>query len=209
MTAIANRQVPDWLNVSRETLDLLSDYLALVEKWNPAINLVAKASLPAAWERHVLDSAQIILQCPDGAVSWVDFGSGGGFPGVIVAAIARETRPDLHVTLVESDKRKATFLSQAGRALGLSLSVSAARAETLAACNADVVSARALAPLSELCSLAHRHLKSDGIAIFPKGAQVQVELEAALEKWRFDWQSLPSMTDPAGRIITMKNIRHV
>lgn len=208
MSVLAGR-APDWLNVSRETLDRLMAYLALVDKWNPAINLVAKGSLPAAWERHVLDSAQLMLLCPEDCRSWVDFGSGGGLPGMVIAAIARELHPELHLTLVEADKRKATFLTQAARQLNLSVTVIADRSESIAPCDADVISARALAPLIDLCGLAHRHLGQNGTAIFPKGAQAEAELVAARKRWNFDAQSVQSLTDPTGRIITMKNIRHV
>ena len=209
MTALHVGHAPDWLDVSRETLDRLTLFVALVEKWNSAINLVAKRSLADAWERHVLDSAQLMRLCPEKARTWVDFGSGAGFPGVVIAAIAKETKPELHVTLVESDKRKAAFLMQAARQMDLTLSVVAVRAEMLAPCVADVVSARALAPLAELCGLAARHLKPEGLAIFPKGAQADAEVEAAMKLWHFDRQSVQSRTDPSGCILTMKNIRHV
>ena len=209
MTLNNRGQAPAWLNVSRETLERLDSFVSLVEKWNPVINLVAKGSLPQAWERHVLDSAQLFLLCPDDARQWVDLGSGGGFPGVVVSAIARELRPDLKVDLVESDKRKAAFLAQVGRELGLSFRVSTERSESLPRCNADVVSARALAPLVNLCALADRHLCENGIAIFPKGAQAELELADAARLWRFDAESVQSLTDQSGHIITLKNIRHV
>lgn len=209
MMPVLAGQAPDWLNVSRETLDRLTAYLALIEKWNPAINLIAKGSLPGAWERHILDSAQLMLLCPADARKWVDFGSGGGLPGIVIAIIAEELRPDVSMTLVESDKRKATFLTQAARQLNLTIAVLATRSETLKPTDADVISARAFAPLTDLCSLAHRHLSPTGTAIFPKGAQAEAELAAARKLWQFNAQAVPSLTDPAGRILTMKNIRHV
>ncbi len=208
MTITQRGEAPSWLDVSRETLSQLDAYLALVEKWQNAINLIAKGSFPMAWERHILDSAQLFAACPDGATRWADLGSGAGFPGIVIALLARDVRPDLRVILVESDKRKATFLMQAGRILDLQLAVISERAESLAPLMADVISARALAPLSELCLLTQRHLKPGGLAIFPKGAQAEAEVTEAHRFWNFDAILAPSHTDPAGRIIIMKNLRH-
>ncbi len=208
MTAVPRGVAPAWLDVSRETLARMDAFLALVEKWQPTINLVAKASLPVAWERHVLDSAQLFEFCPVAARHWVDLGSGGGFPGIIIALLAAETRPELQVTLVESDKRKATFLMQAARQLDLRLNLVKDRAETLSPVFADVMSARALAPLVDICRLAAHHLAPGGIGIFPKGAQAASEVAVARALWQFDATLLPSHTDPAGRIVIMKNLHH-
>ena len=208
MIECARGQAPPWLDVSRETLVSFDALLMLVEKWNPAINLVAKGSLPEAWQRHILDSAQLLAFAPPSATHWADFGSGAGFPGLVVAIMARDTRPHIAVTLVESDKRKASFLMQAALDLSLKVRVLTDRAETLAGLSADVISARALAPLPDLCALGFRHLTPDGLAIFPKGAQAQQELANAVLHWRFDATSTISETDSAGRILTLKNIRH-
>ncbi len=209
MNSVPRGQAPRWLDVSRETLLRLDAFLALVEKWNPAINLVAKGSLPEAWNRHVLDSAQIVSLCPADARSWVDFGSGGGFPGLVVACIAQETQPGLSITLVEADKRKAAFLMQAARELKLEVAVIAERAETLTPFGADVISARAFARLAVVCALAERHLAPAGTAIFPKGAQAESELIDAQKVWRFDALVTLSLTDLSGRILSLKNVRHV
>lgn len=208
MTLWSRGEIPPWLDVSRETSARLEAFLALVEKWQPAVNLIAKGSVPMAWERHVLDSAQLFASCPEGATRWADLGSGGGFPGIVVAILAAEARPALNVTLVESDKRKAAFLAQAARQFDLGITLLTDRAETVAPLMADVLSARALAPLAELCPLAARHLKADGIAIFPKGAKAESEVAAARAFWQFDASLLPSHTDPEGRIVIMKNLRH-
>ena len=208
MTTSVRGEAPSWLNVSRETLAQLEAFVALVEKWQPAINLIAKRSVPVAWQRHVLDSAQLFRACPSGASRWADLGSGAGFPGIVIAIMAVEAQPQLRVTLVESDKRKATFLMQASRQLGLDIVLITERAESLAPLMADVVSARALASLSDLCPLALRHSKPGGIAVFPKGAQAEAELADTRRAWRFDATLLPSHTDPAGRIVIMKNIKH-
>jgi 16S rRNA (guanine527-N7)-methyltransferase len=208
MTLWARGIAPDWLDVSRETLVKLDAMLALVEKWNPAINLVAPRSLPDAWQRHVMDSAQLFQFIPPHARDVADFGSGAGFPGLVLAILAQEMLPNLHMTLVESDKRKATFLSQAARQLDLSVTVLTDRAENLPPLLVDVVTARALAPLSALCAIAARHLAARGTAIFPKGTQWEKELAEAAAEWQFQSQNKKSQTDMEARILTLKGIQH-
>ena len=116
MTSAAEATIPG-LDVSRETLAALQQFEQLVRRWNSAINLVSKSTLSEIWPRHILDSTQIFSLCPPNAVTWADFGSGGGFPGIVVAILAAQLKPDLRVTLVESDLRKATFLRQAAQTL--------------------------------------------------------------------------------------------
>jgi 16S rRNA (guanine527-N7)-methyltransferase len=122
--------------------------------------------------------------------------------------LAQASLPNLHVTLVESDRRKATFLSQSSQQLDLSITVLTERAEVLPPLSADVVTARALAPLVTLCGIADRHLKGGGVAIFPKGTQWEKELAEAATHWQFDHQHKQSQTDPTARILTVKGIRH-
>ena len=163
-------ELPAWMNVSRETLDRLFSFCDLVEKWNPAINLISKSGIAEIWNRHIIDSAQLFQQMPDRAREWCDLGSGGGFPGIVLAILAKQLQPNAQVILVESDRRKSVFLAQASRLLDIDVRVKTQRIEELEPQNADVLSARALAPLSDLCGYAYRHLKPDGVAIFPKGA---------------------------------------
>ncbi len=209
MINIARGVAPDWLDVSRETLVKLDNLLALVEKWNPAINMVAPGSLADAWQRHVLDSAQVFQFIPPLTRKVADFGSGAGFPGLVLAIMAQAALPNLRMTLVESDKRKAVFLNQAAQQLGLSATVLTDRAEVLAPLGADVVTARALAPLATLCGIAGRHLGAGGVAVFPKGGQAAKELEEAAAHWNFQVDEAQSKTDPAGRILTLKSIQNV
>lgn len=194
------------LDVSRETLARLEAYAALLVKWNPAINLVSRATLAELWTRHFLDSAQIFSLCPAGAQTWADLGSGGGFPGLVVAVLAAEAAPDLRVTLVESDARKAAFLSTVVRELGLSVTVKTARIESLAPLGADVVSARALAPLDDLLGFAARHLAPQGRALFLKGASHARECATAGEHWRFALDVHPSLTDAEGAILSIGDL---
>ena len=209
MINIARGVAPDWLDVSRETLVKLDNLLALVEKWNPAINMVAPGSFADAWQRHVLDSAQVFQFIPPLTRKVADFGSGAGFPGLVLAIMAQAALPNLRMTLVESDKRKAVFLNQAAQQLGLSATVLTDRAEVLAPLGADVVTARALAPLATLCGIAGRHLGAGGVAVFPKGGQAAKELEEAAAHWNFQVDEAQSKTDPAGRILTLKSIQNV
>jgi len=196
-------------HVSRETLERLDLYAALLAKWNPAINLVSKATLSELWTRHFLDSAQIFDLAPAAARRWADLGSGGGFPGMIVAILAAAERPGLSVTLVESDARKSAFLTRVAQETGIPADIRTARAESLPRLQADVLSARALAPLSRLLPLAQQHLVEGGEALFPKGAQHAQEIATALETWRFAVQKYPSRTDSAGVILKIGGISRV
>lgn len=195
-------------DVSRETLERLKDFVALVERWNPAINLVAKSTLADIWRRHVLDSAQIFPLAPAGVPTWLDLGSGSGFPGIVLAILAAERSPETRFILVESDQRKATFLRTACRSLDLTAEVRASRVEALAPVRADVISARALAPLDRLCALAAPHLAPGAICLFPKGAGHAAEIAEARKTWKMDLEICPSVTDPDAVILKLKALAH-
>lgn len=208
MTNFDDATPPDWLNVSRETLVQLEQLVCLVEKWNPVINLVSRRSIPEIWERHLLDSAQLFGLIPRTAKQLLDLGSGGGFPGLVLAVLSRDTLPDLQVTLVEADQRKATFLSEAARQLSLRCKVVAQRIEALAPQDADVLTARALAPLVTLCGHVYRHLSSQGVAVFPKGVHVEAEIAEARLAWSFTENRFASKSDNAATILTITDLRH-
>lgn len=197
------------LDVSRETSEKLDSYVALIQKWNKAINLISRSSEADIWQRHIADSAQLAQHLPSGPRLWLDLGSGAGLPGIVLAIIAAEVAPSLRFELVEVDQRKATFLRQVSRELGLNITVLTERIEALAPRSANVVSARALAPLSDLCSFAERHLDVDGIAIFLKGAGAETEIEVAQKKWSFNLESFPSKTSADALVLKLKKIRHV
>ncbi|MFV2034117.1 MAG: 16S rRNA (guanine(527)-N(7))-methyltransferase RsmG [Halocynthiibacter sp.] len=196
-------------NVSRETMARLVRYETLVYKWTPAINLVSKTSIAEIWHRHFLDSAQLFDIAPKNVRHWGDLGAGGGFPGLVIAAIAAERSPETKITLVESDQRKAAFLRVAAQEMGLSAQVLSVRAEDLPALGADVLSARALAPLTDLCALAVRHLAPGGVAIFPKGAKAEPDLKRALASWRFVVEKFPSKTESSAAIYKIGGISRV
>jgi len=196
-------------DVSRETIAALETYEKLLRKWNPAINLVSASTLNDIWHRHFLDSAQIWRLCPPGATKWVDLGSGGGFPGLVVAVIAKEAAPQLELVLVESDIRKATFLREVSRTLSLNTAIHAKRIEELEPQDGDVVSARALAPLPKLLPLAARHLGNSGICLFSKGESVETELTDARKCWKFTLEKSPSITGSGGIILKIGGLGRV
>ena len=195
--------IPD---VSRETFVKLEQFTALVEKWNPHINLVSKSTIPGIWNRHIVDSAQLFQFANDEPKAWLDIGSGGGFPGIVMAVIAQEKSPNTRFTFIESDQRKSTFLRTAARELGLQVEILAERVEDVPPQKADVVTARALAALSDLFPYLQRHLADDGCAILPKGKTYQDEIRAARQDWRFEIKYHPSMTDQEAQILIVKDI---
>lgn len=197
------------LSVSRETFERLETYADLLTKWTQRINLVSKNTLADLWDRHIVDSAQLFQLAPEGAIKWVDLGSGGGFPGLVVAIIAKELAPDMHVTLVESDQRKCAFLRTVARETKVSCSVKAARIEAVEPQEADVLSARALADLSQLLGFADRHLREGGICLFPKGLTWQKEVDGARESWLFEVEKFMSETDENAVVLKVEEIAHV
>ena len=197
------------VHVSRETADRLSRFAALVARWTPHINLIAPSTVPEIESRHIRDSAQLLSFAPPGWTHWADLGSGGGFPGIVIAILADELHPGARVALVDSDQRKAAFLQSAIRDLGLRARVLTGRAETLPPLGADVLSARALAPLPQLLPLAARHLAPGGRALFPKGRRAQEEITAARAAWHFNLATHPSSTDPDARILQIEGVTHV
>ncbi len=193
-------------DVSRETFARLKTHVALLRKWNRAVNLVSPGSLAHVWHRHVLDSAQIWALRPEGAGVWADLGSGGGFPGLVIAALAAQDSADMQVHLIESDARKAAFLATVLRETGLVARVHAARIEDVTNLRADVVSARALAPLDRLLAHAETLLRPGGTALFPKGESWKTELTQAEKSWTFTVDAVPSRTAAGAAILKIGNI---
>lgn len=197
--------------VSRETFQRLVLIVGLLAKWQKTINLVAPASLPQVWERHVADSLQLVALAPATTTRWVDLGSGGGFPGLVVAAVLAE-RPQARVHLVESDTRKAAFLREAARQGALPVEVHAQRIEKAApalAAGCQVVSARALAALPKLLDLSAPFLAAGALGLFLKGKDVTRELTEAAKGWTLDIELAPSRTDADGRIVVVRSARPV
>ena len=193
------------LDVSRETMARLTLFVDLLEKWNPRINLVSRNSLQEVWTRHIADSVQL-FRCVRPAGHWVDLGSGGGFPGLVIAILAIEAAPSLRVTLIESDQRKSAFLRTVVRETGANCTVVSRRIEDCPPQEADILSARALADLTTLMEYAARHLKPTGIALFPKGVTWEKESIAAQHMWHFRAQPITSKTEPEAVILKIEGV---
>jgi len=193
--------------VSRETSERLEIYRALLEKWNPHINLVARSTLDNAWVRHFVDSAQVYSLVPPNVSHWVDLGSGGGFPGLVAAILGAERVSGFRTTLIESDARKSAFLRSVIRETEVNAKVLTERIEAAPPQDADVLSARALADLSTLLRFAERHMTADGRALFPKGENWRKELTEAQSKWQFDYQIDNSKTETGPVILTVTGVR--
>jgi len=187
-------------HVSRETRQHLERYVALLRKWQPAINLVGPRTLEDVWRRHMLDSAQLAPLASGGR--WLDLGSGAGFPGLVLAIMGVGA-----VDLVESDGRKAAFLATVARETGASARIHAVRLESLTPGEPyDVITARALAPLPSLLDWTARFRDSRTVCLFPKGQDVEAELTQAAKCWKFTAERVPSQTDPRGSILVLRGI---
>ena len=190
------------LNVSRETIDKFRAYLTLLEKWQARINLVANSTLAEAWQRHILDSGQLAAFYPPQTKNIMDVGSGAGFPGLVLAIMGGVT-----VDLVESDQRKAVFLSTVIRELDLPAKVHNQRIETLPQLFPDVITARALAPVPKLLKLIENQLSPKSVCLFLKGAAVQDELTNLQTYSTMDATTHPSLSGPTGVVLELKNSR--
>jgi 16S rRNA (guanine527-N7)-methyltransferase len=192
--------------VSRETLRRLGAYIDLLFRWQARTNLVATSELPRIWTRHVADSLQLLPQVP-GARVWVDLGSGGGFPAIPIACALADT-PGAQVHMVESNGKKAAFLREAVRAAGVPALVHQARIEDSGDSigdKVDVVSARALAPLTMLCGYALPLMSRGAVGLFPKGQDVEAELTEATKYWNIACELVPSRTGE-GSIVVVRRL---
>ncbi|PWC32267.1 16S rRNA (guanine(527)-N(7))-methyltransferase RsmG [Azospirillum sp. TSO35-2] len=190
--------------VSRETLDRLSAYEALLRKWQQTINLVGPSTLPEVWRRHFLDSAQLYPLLPPGTRVLVDLGSGAGFPGLVLAILGV---PQVH--LIESDVRKGAFLREVARVCAAPATVHTKRIDAVTGIEADVVTARALAPLADLLAWAHPFIGSRGTGLFLKGQNLDDELTATTQYWRMRPERFDSRTDPTGTILRVSALERV
>lgn len=188
-------------NVSRETLDRLCIYVDLLKSWNRRINLVGRNTIGDVWRRHILDSAQLYPLIPPQSRSLVDLGSGAGLPGLVLSIFGVA-----NCHLIDSDGRKAAFLREAIRLTNADATVHFARLDRAKAPPADVVTARALAPLSELVKISQHFLKPGGVCLFLKGRNVEEELTELAKQWKIPIERRPSLSDPLGSIIRLEAI---
>jgi 16S rRNA (guanine527-N7)-methyltransferase len=196
--------------VSRETIARLDRFVELLVAWQQRTNLIARSTMPTLWTRHVADSLQLVGLAPDARI-WADLGTGGGFPGLVVACAVAETE-GAHVHLVESIGKKATFLREAVRVTGAPATVHAMRIEDFVDKHPeslDVVMARALAPLPELLRIAYPLLKTGALGLFPKGQDVAVELTEAAKCWKIQSSLIKSRTDSKGQIVSVRGLEPV
>ncbi len=199
----------DAFSVSRETLDKLKTYELELKRWQKAVNLVSPTTLDQIWHRHFADSAQLASLLPGSARHSVDIGSGGGFPGLVLAVLC-QSRRDFRVTLVESDTRKAAFLRETARRMEIPVEILSTRIESDASVNqlndVDTITARAFAPFDRLFGLVSPVFGSDTVGLFLKGRDVDREIEDAASNWSFDIELHESLTDSGGRIAIVRNL---
>ena len=193
-------------NVSHETIEKLQVIVEQLEKWQPHINLVAPSTMNNVWTRHVIDSLQLQNLVPQ-ARRWIDLGSGGGFPGLIIAATFADFK-DAQVTLVESNGKKCAFLRETARLADLPVNIIQARIENTAphlTDHFDVVSARALGSLKILLDMTASIISKGTIGIFPKGQDVERELKLASISWDLEHELVESQTEIGAKIVIVKS----
>ena len=188
-------------NVSRETFDKLDAYRQALIDWQQKFNLVGNSSLSDVWQRHFADSAQLLIHIPDNAQSLLDMGSGAGFPGMVLAIMAAVQNPKLKVTLAESIGKKVQFLQHVKELTATDVKILHGRVENITSQKFDVITARAMTSLSNLLSYAQPLLKNGGCCLFLKGERFAEELAEAKQKWRFEYEAIPSLTNAQSVIL--------
>ena len=203
-TGVSPDSVADLFGVPRETLPRLHIFADLLLRWNRRINLISRMDESALWPRHIADSLQLLPHLPPTATEAADLGSGAGFPGLILAIAT-----PLHVHLIESDARKASFLREAARLTQAQVTVHVTRIEAVSLKNMPLITARALAPLPKLLALATPLLAPDGILLFLKGAEADQELTDATATWNMSLRRYPSRIDQRGTILRISEVTRV
>ena len=190
--------------VSRETFDRLESFVGLVQAWGTRINLIGPATIADIWSRHIADSLRLVDLIPPNTLTAVDLGSGAGFPGLVVAIVT-----NVHVDLIESDRRKAAFLAEAVRLTDATSTVHSGRIENCSCSPASLVMSRALAPLPRLLELASPFVASGGVCLFHKGRNVETEITAARKDWAMVAEQFHSVSDPSSVILRLRQVSRV
>ena len=208
--------VPDLADLPADFLDIvgatparLEDverFRAMLTEANRVTNLVGESTLGDFWRRHFVDSAQLLWLEPSAGV-WADLGSGAGLPGLILAILLKD-RPGARIHLIESMAKRCRFLAEVVEALDLPAVVHNARAESLEL-KVEMVTARACAPLDRLLTYARGYLARGALGLFLKGAEVEAEIAEARRNWRFRANTTPSLSDPRGRLLSIKELVRV
>lgn len=196
----------DTYNVSRETFDKLKHYQSMLIEWQSKFNLVSSSTLDDAWNRHFLDSVQLFQYIPNQAKVLYDFGSGAGFPGMVLAIMANEKMPDLQVSLIESTTKKTLYLNAVKSETNTNVTILNDRIENLQLPKADVITSRAMASLTELLGYAYKFCKKESVCIFPKGKKYAEELSEAHKRWKFKCQIVASTQSDEGKILIITNL---
>ncbi|WP_108663858.1 16S rRNA (guanine(527)-N(7))-methyltransferase RsmG [Acuticoccus kandeliae] len=192
-------------SVDPATFEAIETFVASCQAWGRVTNLVSVADRDRLWHRHVMDSLQLLPLAEGAGPDWIDLGSGGGFPGMVVALARKGTR----MTLVESNRKKSAFLLQAAAASGASIRVEPRRIEALPTKVHDVVSARALAALDALLGYALPFFGERTIGLFPKGRDAAREIEEARRRFHFEVRETPSRTEADAAILTVSQLTRV
>ncbi len=196
-------------DVSRETLEKFQIYLQLLKKWQNSHNLVGVTTLADPWRRHFLDSAQVLMRWREegparAAQTWLDLGSGAGFPGLVLALMGAG-----EVHLAESNGKKCAFLRQVIRSTGAKATVHRGRIQDLGLPPVDVITSRALASISEILTLGEKFCRNDTEYWLLKGAAAQRELTEASKYWKLDWRFFQSVTDDSGAVLRLRECKRV
>ncbi|MUG78540.1 16S rRNA (guanine(527)-N(7))-methyltransferase RsmG [Commensalibacter sp. ESL0367] len=198
------KNYPFLKSVSRETIEKLEIYISLLQQWNKKINLVSQQGMDQVWKRHVYDSFQLIRYLDSSVKSIADLGSGGGFPGLILALST-----DIPVILIESDKRKTIFLREVLRQTKTQATVLCQRIENVNAISVDVVTARALTSLTQLLEFSKNILNKNGYCLFLKGRSIDLEIEEAQKNWKINYKTFSSQTNADGVIVKINQFERV
>lgn len=198
------KKYPFLKSVSRETIEKLEIYISLLQQWNKKINLVSQQGMDQVWKRHVYDSLQLIRYLDSSVKSIADLGSGGGFPGLILALST-----DIPVILIESDMRKTIFLREVLRQTKTQATVLCQRIENVNAISVDVVTARALTSLTQLLEFSKNILNKNGYCLFLKGRSVNLEIEEAQKNWKINYKTFSSQTNADGVIVKINQFERV
>jgi 16S rRNA (guanine527-N7)-methyltransferase len=200
------KQFQEVTGVNKETLQRLKVYAELLEKWQKKINLVSSNTITDLWNRHMLDSAQLLPLLPRPKCTVLDFGSGAGFPGLVLAILGGP-----QVTMVESDGRKCAFLAEAVRKTeaGPLVRLQNCRIEDSPSGPVDVVISRGLAPLEKLLVYAEPFLRNDSMCLFLKGKKADEELTQTQKNWIMQVTKIQSQSDPSGTILKLENVKRL
>lgn len=196
-------------NVSRETFEKLKTYECLLKEWQTKFNLVSNSTLENAWERHFLDSVQLFKLIPQTAKTLMDFGSGAGFPGMVIAIMANAKTPYLKVSLVESTTKKTLYLKEVKKQVGVEVEIINERIEKIKPQIVDVITSRAMTSLDALLQYALPFCGKKTVCIFPKGKKYAEELQEAQKKWCFNYQIVDSEQSDEGKILVITDLRPI